>query len=185
MTQDIREQIAQIVASNPESFRPRIIAGDGLTETDKERHLRVRNSAYYKADTIIALFEDTTPSPPVAGLTRALEPLAVIARLRDADCEEPAPDDETVFKLPGYVNVRITMADCRRALAALSNAGGSDGKVWIVEYLRAVGDAEFDSAWSTEAKAREYLATKEFPGHWNLVETKMDKGSGVLDAPLG
>ncbi|QUS39588.1 hypothetical protein RPMA_12625 [Tardiphaga alba] len=53
----MREQIAQIVATSPESFRPRIVAGEGLTETEKERHLRVRNSAYYKADTIIALVE--------------------------------------------------------------------------------------------------------------------------------
>jgi hypothetical protein len=51
-------------------------------------------------------------------------------------------------------------------------------QVWVVEFLRDVGDADLDSIWSTEAKAKEYLKTKKTPGWWNgPYEATLDVGS--------
>ncbi len=48
-------------------------------------------------------------------------------------------------------------------------------RIWIVEFMPAVGDFVFDSAWSTEEKARAYLDAKKEPGQWNMFETTVDK----------
>lgn len=52
--------------------------------------------------------------------------------------------------------------------------------IYIVDYLPAVGDTVFDSAWSTKEKAEGYLKTKRwYPGHWDLSQTTVDEGATI------
>jgi hypothetical protein len=48
-----REEVARII--NGVAFRPNHISGVGLSETEKEKWLRARSVAYYKADQICGL----------------------------------------------------------------------------------------------------------------------------------
>lgn len=71
MTQtERREEIARII--DGVGFRPQHISGAGLSETEKEKWLRARNAAYYKADAILAL----PPCSNNTGVREALEKAA-------------------------------------------------------------------------------------------------------------
>jgi hypothetical protein len=50
LREPLRETFAKIIDGM--AFRPRHISGDGLSETEKEKWLRARNVALFKADQI-------------------------------------------------------------------------------------------------------------------------------------
>lgn len=50
MTEPLRMAIAKIIDGT--AFRPQHVSGEGLSETEKEKWLRARNSALFKADQI-------------------------------------------------------------------------------------------------------------------------------------
>jgi hypothetical protein len=50
MMGNLRETFAKIIDGT--AFRPQYVSGEGLSETEKEKWLRARNSALFKSDQI-------------------------------------------------------------------------------------------------------------------------------------
>jgi hypothetical protein len=111
-----REQIARII--NGVAFRPKHISGDGLNETEKEKWLRARNVAYWKADTILALIEQ-----PLRWQMEKWERVAAGPVVASPHCAASGDGMREVFALDAaqVATLRASCDGVRDALNAVMN----------------------------------------------------------------